>query len=207
VRRERDNYDGRCTIKQKVGDKTTVFDIRMGQADSFLFATGDGVHFMHGPEEVTFTDHGSWAVFRWSDFRLEVHEDGGDHAHSGREQRDEYRNRSEDADAIVRRAYQDILDREPDEAGLRSYRSRIIDDHWTEAQVREALRTSPEHREENAMTQARAEEVVRRAYLAVLEREPDPASRPYVDRVFRDKWTQADVERELRKSAEFLRKH
>ena len=32
---------------------------------------------------------------------------------------------------IVRRAYEDILDREPDSAGLRLYRSRIIDDGWT----------------------------------------------------------------------------
>ena len=45
---------------------------------------------------------------------------------------------------IVRRAYQDILEREPDAAGMRTYRSRIIDDDWTEEQVREALRRSPE---------------------------------------------------------------
>ena len=53
------------------------------------------------------------------------------------------------------------------------------------------------------MTYPKAQEVVRRAYLAVLKREPDPASRGYVDRVLRDKWTQADVERELRQSPEY----
>jgi hypothetical protein len=47
---------------------------------------------------------------------------------------------------------------------------------------------------------------VRRAYLDVLKREPDPASRPFVDRVLRDHWTQQDVERELRNSAEFRNK-
>lgn len=106
-------------------------------------------------------------------------------------------------DAIVRRAYQDILEREPDQAGLRLYRSRIIDDGWTEQQVREALRRSPEYRERNTMTRARAEEIVRNAYLSVLGREPDPGARGYVDRVFRDKWSQQDVERELRKSPEY----
>ncbi len=50
-----------------------------------------------------------------------------------------------------------------------------------------------------------AEEIVRRAYLAVLRREPDAASRGWVDRVVRDNWTQADVERELRRSEEFRR--
>ena len=112
----------------------------------------------------------------------------------------------QDADRIVRRAYQDILNREPDQAGLRLYRSRIIDDGWTEAQVREALRKSPEYREQNTMTRPKAEEIVRRAYLAVLNREPDPGSRTYVDKVLRDKWTQQDVERELRKSPEYRRR-
>lgn len=106
-------------------------------------------------------------------------------------------------DRIVRRAYRDILEREPDQAGLRLYRSRIIDDGWTEQQVREALRNSPEYREKRTMTWEKAQEIVRRAYMNVLNREPDSGSRGYVERVFRDKWTQADVERELRKSPEY----
>jgi hypothetical protein len=105
---------------------------------------------------------------------------------------------------IVRRAYQDILQREPDQAGMRQYRSRIIDDGWTEQQVRDDLRRSPEYKQLHTMTWPKAQEVVRRAYLNVLGREPDAAgSRGYVERVFRDKWTQADVERELRKSPEY----
>ena len=46
----------------------------------------------------------------------------------------------DDPDRIVRRAYEDVLPRQPDPTGLRTYRSHIIDDGWTEAQVREALR-------------------------------------------------------------------
>src|SRR4029077_8580338 len=107
---------------------------------------------------------------------------------------------------IVRRAYQDILERQPDPTGMRVYRSHIIDDGWSEAQVREALRNSPEYRDKNAMTYPKAQDIVRRAYLSVLKREPDPASRGYVDKVFRDHWSQADVERELRKSPEYRNK-
>jgi hypothetical protein len=112
----------------------------------------------------------------------------------------------DDPDAIVRRAYRDILDREPDARGLRLYRSRIVDDGWSEAQVREALSSSPEYNERNSMTRERAEEIVRRAYRAVLGREPDSGSRGYVDRVLRDDWTQEDVERELRRSPEYRRR-
>ena len=108
--------------------------------------------------------------------------------------------RGDQADRIVRRAYEDILHRQPDEAGLRLYRSRIIDDGWSEQQVREALRTSPESR---IVTRERASEMVRRAYLSVLNREPDAGAQGYVNRVMRDGWTEEDVARELRRSPEF----
>jgi hypothetical protein len=142
---------------------------------------------------------------RWSDgdlrreIRREVREDRReDRRDDRRERRD-----SRDVERIVRRAYQDILDREPDGPGLRLYRSRMIDDDWSEDDVREALRKSPEYRDRNRMTREKAEDIVARAYRSVLRREPDSGSRGYVDRVMRDKWTQADVERELRKSPEY----
>jgi hypothetical protein len=106
-------------------------------------------------------------------------------------------------DRIIRRAYQDLLGREPDQAGLREYRRQMIDEGWGEAEVREAIRRSPEYRERNMMTRERAEEIVRQAYLSVLGREPDPGARSYVDRVLRQRWSQQDVERELRRSAEY----
>jgi hypothetical protein len=58
----------------------------------------------------------------------------------------------------------------------------------------------------SGMARSRAEDIVRRAYQTVLRREPDPASSGFVERVIRDGWTQADVERELRKSEEYRRK-
>jgi peptidase inhibitor family I36/uncharacterized protein DUF4214 len=111
-----------------------------------------------------------------------------------------------DPDVIVRRAYQDVLDREPDQQGLRLYRSHIIDDGWTESDVRDALRNSPEYKQKTTMTYAKAQEIVRQAYLNVLRREPDSGASGYVNKVYRDRWTQQDVERELRKSPEY-RKH
>ena len=113
---------------------------------------------------------------------------------------------SANAERIVRRAYQDVLHREPDASGMRLYRSRIIDEGWSEGQVRESLRESPEYREMTTMTRDKAFAVVRRAYLSVLKREPDTAANGYVDKVLRDHWTQSDVERELRKSGEYRKK-
>lgn len=107
-----------------------------------------------------------------------------------------------DPDQIIRRAYEDVLNREPDEKGLRSYRKHIIDDGWTEQQVRQSLRDSDEFRRQNTMTYTRAREIVRQAYLNVLHREPDSAASGYINEVLTKGWTQADVERELRKSAE-----
>jgi len=117
------------------------------------------------------------------------------------DRRDERRISNDDADKIIKRAYQDVLGRDPDQGGFSQYRSRIIDDRWTEAQVRESIRSSPEFRDR---LRTSAQDVVRRAYLAVLNREPDAAgAEPYIQRVLRDNWKQQDVERDLRNSPEF----
>jgi TorA maturation chaperone TorD len=115
-----------------------------------------------------------------------------------------YRMRDQYADTVIRRAYQDILRREPDSEGLRTYRRRILDDGWDEQDVRRALRTSNERRTTTTqMNRQRAEEMVQRAYRDVLGREADPNGlRTYTDRVMRDKWTEADVAKALRSSNE-----
>ena len=110
---------------------------------------------------------------------------------------------------IVRRAYRDVLGREPDAEGLQYYRNRIVDGGWSEAQVRQDLRRSNEYKTRTSdagsplMTRTRAESMVRSAYRSVLNREPDPASEGYVEHVLRDGWSQADIERDLRRSAEY----
>ena len=114
------------------------------------------------------------------------------------------------AQSMVRRAYRDVLGREPDAEGLQYYRGRVIDEGWSEAQVRADLRRSEEYKTRasddtglSGTSRASAQSIVRRAYLSVLKREPDPASDGYVERVLRDGWSQADVERDLRRSAEY----
>jgi hypothetical protein len=53
------------------------------------------------------------------------------------------------------------------------------------------------------MTRAQAQAIVRSAYLNVLQREPDPASAPWVDRVMSTHMSQQQLENELRKSPEY----
>ncbi len=114
------------------------------------------------------------------------------------------RQRERSAERIIRRAYREILGREPDPDGLVSYRRAILERGWDEDDVRDALLKSPEYRRRNEMTRDKAEDIVRRAYRNVLHREADPAGlRGYVDRVLRDHWTQEQVEVELRKSDEY----
>jgi hypothetical protein len=77
VRARRTLYDGACTITQKVNGASTLFTIKMVDAQSFMFGTSDGRLWMHGPDEVSFEDMGRSGVFRWADFRLQVDDDRG----------------------------------------------------------------------------------------------------------------------------------
>jgi hypothetical protein len=103
-----------------------------------------------------------------------------------------------DPDPIIKRAYLDLLGREPDSAGFRDYRSLIIDQGWTETMVRDNIRRSDEFRHEGA------DRIVRRAYLDVLGREADTDGlRLYRGNVLEKNWTEGDVRDALRKSDEY----
>lgn len=120
-----------------------------------------------------------------------------------RESREHKENPTAAADRIIQRAYRDVLGRDADPSGLYSYRTQVISHGWDEHDVRQALMNSPEYRQKNALTPDKAREIVRRAYLSVLGREPDPGSAGFVERVLRDHWTERDVARELRNSDEY----
>jgi hypothetical protein len=148
----------------------------------------------------------------YSGYRGQSRDDGyGRYGQSRDDGYGRYGRSTDRTDRVIERAYEDLLGREPDAEGLRTYRSRILDDGWSEAQVRESIRRSNEFKERTSgtyggqfnTTRQRAEDVVRRAYLNVFNREPDPNSRGYVERVLRDNWTQQDIERELRQSPEY----
>jgi len=117
--------------------------------------------------------------------------------------------RTASADRIIRRAYQDVLGREPDAAGLRNYRRLILEEGWDEHDVRQALIRSPERREQRLGTSsAQAEEAVRRAYRSVLGRDPDPGGLShYTAKIRYERWTEEDVVQALRESDEYRDKH
>jgi hypothetical protein len=116
------------------------------------------------------------------------------------------RERDRDPDWIIRRAYEDILRKEPDGESLRYYRNRMIDEGWTETDVREDLRRSGDYRRGSRMSRQEAERIVRDAYREVLRREPDPGSRPWVDKILYEGWTEEDLIRELRNSDEYRKR-
>jgi hypothetical protein len=140
----------------------------------------------------------------WNDRLSSIRVGGGFAGGFGRNGgRSEVRNVRE-ADQIIDRAYRDILRRDPDPEGRREYRNRLLNDGWSEQQLRQALRGSDERQENRArVSRARAEQIVRDAYRSTLGRDPDPASSAYVDRVLNDGWSQQDVVNALRNSDEF----
>jgi len=104
-------------------------------------------------------------------------------------------------EVIIRRAYQDMLLREPDPTGLRHYRGLILDQGWTEEMVRDHLRRGDEFRREGA------DRIIRRAYFDVLGREPDASGlKQYRWALLEKNWTGDDVREDLKRSEEYRRK-
>lgn len=101
-----------------------------------------------------------------------------------------------DAERAVRAAYRDYLGREPDPEGLRSYTGRLLDAGWSEDQLREAFRRSPEfkNRDLNA--------IIRRAYTEELGRDPDPSGLASYTRGLGRGMTEPEMRAELRRSKE-----
>ena len=117
--------------------------------------------------------------------------------------------RTASADRIIRHAYLEILGREPDPAGLESYRRNILEEGWDEYDVRRALIRSPERRQKRVAVSAQAaEDMVRRAYRSVLSREPDASGMAhYTSKVLYEGWDEDDLVRALRESDEYREKH
>jgi hypothetical protein len=108
---------------------------------------------------------------------------------------------SVDAEKIIRRAYEDILGRAPDAAGLRDFRSHIIDRNWSEKMVRDSLRASEEYR--GPVTTR----IIGRVYRELLGREPDPRGlEDYRRRMLDEGWTEDQVRESIRRSDEFRRR-
>ncbi|MEO6569658.1 MAG: DUF4214 domain-containing protein [Opitutaceae bacterium] len=101
------------------------------------------------------------------------------------------------AENIVQRAYRDILGRNPDADGLRSYREKLVDQNWSEEDVRNHIRRSNEFRAINP------DDVITKAYREVLKREPDPEGlKHYRDLLVNHGWTIPQLRADLLRSDE-----
>ena len=72
-----------------------------------------------------------------------------------------------EAERVVRAYYLDYLGREPDPIGKRHYLTYLLEGGWSEEQLREAIRRSPEFRSRDV------DAIIRREYREVFHREPD----------------------------------
>jgi len=109
---------------------------------------------------------------------------------------------AQDPTTIVENAYQDVLGRRADQEGMRNFRSKIIDQGWTEAQVREAVRNSPEYKKTSA------DRIIKRAYEDILNRTPDRGGMElYRKNIIEQNWSEKQVRDSLRQSQEYQNKH
>jgi hypothetical protein len=68
-------YEGPCMVTQSMSGNNTIFSVKMGDGEPFLFAGVRGQkNWMHGPEETQFTDLPNGGIFRWSTFALVIAE-------------------------------------------------------------------------------------------------------------------------------------
>ncbi len=101
-----------------------------------------------------------------------------------------------EAEAIVQRAYREVLDRSADPVGMRRYRDRLMHEGWSDHQVIHALQRSDEARAINA------DVAITKIYHDVLGRDPDPHGLAHYRGKWRDGWTQGAIRDDLRRSRE-----
>ena len=103
-----------------------------------------------------------------------------------------------EVERIIRKAYRDILSREPDDTGMRAYRRRMLDEGWSEQRLRNHLSESIE---------ARGPELKRmviRAYEDLLDRQPSQSEIDhYVQVAYSDKWEEKKLRKMIRESREY----
>ncbi len=108
----------------------------------------------------------------------------------------------DEARRIVREAYRQVLDRDPDPSGLEEFVNRVRKDGWTVEKVMAALRHSAEARGTDAT------EIVKRVYREVLGRDPDASGlEAFRQRILRDGWSEEKLRRALMNSDEYRNKH
>lgn len=103
-----------------------------------------------------------------------------------------------DPDPIIKRAYQDLLRRDPDPEGLRHFRGLIVEQGWSERMVRDHIRKSDEYRGTGV------DRLIQNAYRDVLGRDADPSGLAHYRRkLLNDDWSEQQLRDDLRRSQEY----
>jgi hypothetical protein len=109
--------------------------------------------------------------------------------------------RSVNADEAITKAYREVLGRDPDPRGLAAYRAKWRDG-WTQGQIRDDLRRSPEGRD------AFVRMTITRVYREVLGRDPDPSGYATYEKAIRERgWTERELRAALMSGDEYRKAH
>lgn len=100
------------------------------------------------------------------------------------------------ADIVIEQVYRDVLNHEPDQAGRRHYREKLMRDGWSDHELFEDLRRSPEARALNP------DAVITAIYRDALGREPDENGLGHYRKLWRDGWTPGRIREDLERSGE-----
>lgn len=101
-----------------------------------------------------------------------------------------------DADRAVRAAYRDYLGREGDAAGLRFYTGRLLEAGWSEEQLHDVFRRSPEFKNRDLGA------IIHRVYADELGRDPDPSGIASYTKALGRGMTESEFRAELHRSKE-----
>ena len=106
-----------------------------------------------------------------------------------------------DPDEIIRRAYRELLVRDPDRAGWDNYRALIVEQGWSEDMVRDNIRDGAEFRNEGTRR------IILAAFQDVFGREPrgDEMAR-YRRKIIEENWLGPEIRAELKRTDEYRRR-
>ncbi len=99
-------------------------------------------------------------------------------------------------DESIRRAYREVLGRDPDANGLAHYRAKWRDG-WTQGQIRDDLRRSHEGRDGNIRA------AITRAYRELLGRDPDAAGLANYEQLMRRGYSERDIREAIMNGDEY----
>jgi len=102
-----------------------------------------------------------------------------------------------EADRAIQAAFRDLLGREVDYDGLQNYRRRLLDQGWSDSQLRSALRDSGEFKNRDF------DGMVRKAYTDLLGHDPSPADLSHHRRRLQEGLADGDLRADLKRSDEF----